>query len=130
MAAQRPTIGEMAQVIRYYQAGLVNMAFGFACYAAFVRLGMNAYLAQLCSHMIGTAFNYITYSRHVFRDSEPAYLRFILSYVLNYFIGLALLFLVRLFISSPYISGFCAVLLTSAFNYFILKKLVFATSPR
>ena len=117
--------GRLWELIRYYQAGAVNAAFGYALYALLLWAGLNMYAAQLIAHILGVAFNYITYSRHVFRDAGPAKARFAASYVLNYGISLAFLVLVSLVVRSPYIAGLAAIVLTSAVNYLILKRLVF-----
>jgi putative flippase GtrA len=116
----------LAEVWRYYQAGLLNAAFGFALYSGFVALGMNMYVAQIIGHVIGVGFNYLTYSRHTFRGSAPAKLRFTLSYVINYFVSLATLLLAGLVIKSPYAAGGMSIVLTSVINYFALKRFVFA----
>jgi hypothetical protein len=71
------------------------------------------------------AFNYLTYSRHVFRDAAPAKLRFILSYSANYMLSAAALAVVARFIASPYLAGLTAMAIVSVIFYFALKHLVF-----
>lgn len=115
----------LSQIWRYYQAGLLNAAFGFGLFALFVRLGANVYIAQIVAHIIGIAFNYITYSRHVFRDSGPARTRFAISYIVNYFISLTTLAAADRIVNSHYLSGMISLIVTSAINYFILKCVVF-----
>jgi len=109
----------------YYQAGIVNTAFGYGMFALFVKLGLNMYVAQICAHILGVAFNYFSYSRHVFQDSETSKLRFVLSYAFNYLLSLASLTAVSLFIHSPYIAGIISIVFSSLVNYFVLKNLVF-----
>lgn len=92
---------------------------------ALVYFGLNMFIAQLVSHVAGMGFNYFTYSRHVFRDAAPAKLRFILSYGVNYLLGLGALAAVARYIASPYIAGLIAAIIVSAVNYFALKYLVF-----
>ena len=121
-------IRSSAQLVRYYQAGIVNSLFGYGLYAFFVAIGFNMYVAQIVAHAIGVAFNYLTYSRHAFRGSRANKSRFILSYVGNYFLGLATLAGTSIFIRSPYLAGFIALVVVSAVNYFVLKHLVF-TAP-
>lgn len=123
--AGRPSLSRMFEVLRFYQAGLVNLAFGIACYMALVWLGMGKYPAQFVSHVMGTAFNYLTYSAYVFRDAPPAKLRFVASYVVAYLLGLAMLIGVSQFIANDYIAGLVAALLVSMVNYFGLRHLVF-----
>ncbi len=122
--------GERArEVWRYYQAGILNAAFGFGLYALLVAAGLNIYLAQVVAHVLGVAFNYLTYSRHAFRDAGPAKLRFGLSYAVNYLVSLATLALAAQVVRSPYLAGLISIVFTSSINYFALKFLVF-TKPR
>jgi putative flippase GtrA len=115
----------MWELVRFYQAAVLNTAFGISAYALLVWLGLNRYEAQLASHLMGTTFNYVTYSRHVFRNAAPAKLRFIASYAVNYGISLATLAVVTQFFASPYVAGILTVLAVSLLNYFVLKHLVF-----
>lgn len=115
----------LVELWRYYQMGVLNTAFGLGMYALLVWLGMNMFAAQLAAHLLGMAFNYFTYSRHVFRDAGPAKVRFALSYGVNYLIGLAMLAAVSRFVQSPYLSGLIAAFLVSIVNYFLLSKVVF-----
>jgi putative flippase GtrA len=125
--APRIARARIVEIWRYYQAGIVNTAFGLAIYSLFVWLGMNIFLAQLLAQVIGVAFNYFTYSSHVFRAAGPAKLRFVLSYVVGYFIALGTLALVARFVQSPYLAGAISALIVSVINYFVLKNLVFRT---
>lgn len=120
-----PEISSIERLWRYYQAGIVNTAFGFGLYAAFVALGLNMYLAQVVAHLLGMTFNYFTYSRHAFHDSDASKTRFILSYAINYLIGLGALWSVSRFIASPYLAGLIALIIVSLVNYLILKNWVF-----
>jgi len=124
--AQVPAFNSIERLWRYYQAGIVNTAFGYGLYAAFVALGLNMYLAQIVAHMLGMTFNYFTYSRHAFHDSDVSKGRFILSYAINYLLGLAALWIASQFIVSPYLAGFVAVIVVSLINYLILKNWVFS----
>lgn len=126
---QPKAIGPLERIWRYYQAGIVNTAFGYGLYALFVAVGLNMYLAQIVAHVLGVVFNYFTYSRHAFHDSEASKPRFILSYVVNYLLGLAALAGTAQFIASPYLAGFIAVVVVSLLNYFILRHWVFRTHP-
>jgi putative flippase GtrA len=115
----------LTQIWRYYQVGIINTLVGFGLYAAFVRLGLNLYIAQIAAHLLGMAFNYATYSRHVFRDAAPSKRRFILAYGFNYLVSLASLFGASMFLCSPYLAGIAAIICASLINYFVLKYIVF-----
>ena len=121
----RPPGARVRELWRYYQAGAVNTAFGLGAYALLVWLGVNMYAAQAIAHVAGVAFNYLTYTRHVFRDAKPAKLRFLLSYAGNYLMGLAALAAVASVVRSPYLAGLIAAVIVSIVNYFILKHWAF-----
>ena len=118
-------LSSIERLWRYYQAGIVNTAFGYGLYALFVALGLNMYLAQIIAHLLGMTFNYFTYSRHAFHDSDVSKGRFILSYAVNYLLGLAALWAASQVIASPYLAGFVAVVVVSLINYLVLKNWVF-----
>jgi putative flippase GtrA len=48
----------MKQLWRYYQAGIVNTAFGYGMYALLLSVGLWMYAAQLVAHVLGACFNY------------------------------------------------------------------------
>lgn len=119
------SISPVGRLWRYYQAGIVNTAFGYGLYALFVALGFDMYLAQIVAHLLGMTFNYFTYSRHAFHDSDVSKSRFVMSYAINYLLGLAALWAASQFIASPYLAGLLAVVVVSLVNYLILKSWVF-----
>jgi putative flippase GtrA len=90
-----------------------------------VWLGLGIFAAQAIAHVAGMAFNYLSYSRHVFRDAGPAKARFVVSYAINYLAGLTTLALVSRVIANPYLAGFVTTLIVSIGNYFALKFVVF-----
>ena len=116
---------EWKRLFRYYQAGIVNMLFGFGLFALMVRLGLNMYVAQILSHICGVAFNYFTYSRYTFAQQLGMKSRFILSYVLNYLINLGLLLVIIQILPSPYIAGAVTTVIVSIVNYLALRNMVF-----
>jgi putative flippase GtrA len=113
------------RVVRYYFIGGVNTAFGFALYSALVWLGFNLYLAQLISYPFSVAFNYFTYSRHVFPGEGRRPTAFIGAYAYNYLQTLALLAIVHTVVANPYGAGFIALVIGTAINYFVLRRFVF-----
>jgi len=123
--ANAMTMHRLWEIIRYYQAGALNAAFGYGSYALLVWLGLGIYPAQFVAHFTGVAFNYFTYSRHVFRDAGPAKLRFFVSYGVNYLISVACLAAISHFVRSPYLAGFLSIVIVSVVNYVLLKYLVF-----
>jgi putative flippase GtrA len=118
-------------LLRYYGVGLLNTAFGFGLYTLLVYLGLNLYVAQVLAHICGTAFNYFTYSRHVFRQGERRPLAFVGAYVFNYALGLGILAAVHHFVPSPYLAGFLALLIGTSINFLVLRRFAFpARAPQ
>jgi|GEM_PF-598746 len=124
-AGWRGRLARWQQIIRYYQAGLINLGFGYGLYALLVAAGLSAYPAQAFSHVLGMAFNYVTYSRHVFRDAGPAKLRFVASYAVNYLLSLATLAGLKQVMTNDYAAGLLAAVIVSIINYVALKYFVF-----
>lgn len=118
-------LGSYHRLWRYYQAGIVNTAFGYGLYALLVWLGLPVFAAQLVAHFVGVAFNYFTYSRFAFPDATAARLRFTFFYVFTYLLGAAMLAVALQFFASPYVAGFVAVVVMSILNYIILRQFVF-----
>ena len=119
------SIAEWKELWRYYQAGIVNTAFGYGLYALFVAVGLNMYIAQITAHVLGVIFNYFTYSRYAFAKRQGSLSRFILSYALNYLLAVGFLWLASRAFNSPYLAGLIATLAVSIINFFLLRKLVF-----
>ncbi len=117
----------IAQLWRYYKVGVLNTLFGYGLYAFLLSAGLKMYAAQIVGHIIGAIFNYFSYSRHVFHNATASKIRFILSYTLNYLVGLASLALSAAIVSSPYVAGLMAMLLTSVINFIVLRRFVFTS---
>jgi putative flippase GtrA len=123
------SIGSLTRLWRYYQAGILNTLFGYGIYALLIKAGLWMYAAQLVAQVLGVAFNYFSYSRHVFHDSQASKLRFVMSYGLNYLLALASLAAAAQLIHSPYVAGLAAITFVSLVNYLILKHFVFTVKP-
>lgn len=113
------------EIFRFLVAGVLNTAFGYGLYAGLIWLGLDRYAAQAIGYVLGTGFNYVTYSRGVFTGAGPAKLRFALSYAGNYLINLAGLKLASHFIPDPYLAGAVTTFAVVVLNYAVLKRLVF-----
>ena len=124
-AVSRSNRAGLLQLLRFYEAAIVNTIFGFGLYALLVWAGLNPFVAQAMAFVCGVAFNYFTYSRHVFRDSAPAKVRFALSYVGVYLLNVGLFAGFSLIIHNPYVAGAAMMLMASLLNYFVLKRIVF-----
>ena len=115
----------LGQIVRYYQAAVVNTLFGFSLYSALIYLGTNRFVAQVIAHILGMCFNYFTYSRHVFHDSKGSKVKFVMSYAISGALNFGLLYLWSQVIDSAYVAGFLATITASLIMFFLLKHIVF-----
>lgn len=125
-----PPRREWLQLARYYLAGAINLLFGYLLFAALVWFGMQVFVAQAVGHLIGVIFNYVTYSRIAFTGQQGGKTSFAASYIVNYLISAALLWLTLKVFPSPYVAGLLVAIAVSLLNYLVLKKLVFRSAAR
>lgn len=125
LAAWRVRLARFSQVWAYAQVGVVNAAFGYGVFALLILLGINLFAAQIISHLLGMAFNYVMFRRHVFKDSRAAVGRYIIAYAVNYGIGLVILMGLNQVVPSDYLAGFLTIALVAVINFVVLKFLVF-----
>ncbi len=119
---------EWKRLFRYYQTGLINTAVGPGIFMFFIYVGMNVYVGQLLSHLIGMAFNYFSYSRYAFAGMTSSKVNFVLAYTVNYILSVAALAAFSHLGFSPYLAGLFATGVVSLANFFVLKRYVF-TAP-
>jgi putative flippase GtrA len=119
---------EWLQLVRYYAAGVVNLAFGYVLFAILITLGMQVYAAQALGYILGVLFNYLTYSRFAFAGQKANKTNFVASYVANYLVSLGLLWLTLTVIPDPLVAGLVVTIAASLVNYLVLKRLVFRLS--
>ena len=109
----------------YYKVAFFNTIFGLSVFYMLIFIGLNLFVAQFLGTCAGVLFNYYNYRRHVFRDTKPSRVRYLMAYAFNYGLGVPSLFIWHKVVGSPYIAGFCSTILVSLVNYFVLKFLVF-----
>jgi putative flippase GtrA len=115
----------IATLWRFYSVSVLNTIFGYSTYALLIALGLNLYVAQILSQLIGMTFNFFSYGRHVFRDHDASLPRYIGAYVGNYLMNLALLAGFHHVTRSAYLAGAMAVMVASLINLLVLKRLVY-----
>lgn len=116
-----------SKFVRFIFVGVLNSGFGFGVYSLLILIGLSYIWATLISHIMGVLFNFITTGTIVFNNTDKKLIfRFILNYVLVYFINIGINKATQLLChSNEYISGFVALVITSLISFFILKRFVF-----
>jgi putative flippase GtrA len=116
---------EIVLLWRFYKVAVVNTIFGYSVYFLLVFLGVNLYVAQILAQIAGVAFNYFTFTRHVFGKMQGSIFSFAGAYLLNYAVSLGLLALFHQLIASPYVAGLFAALGASLINFLVLRNFIF-----
>ena len=114
------------QFVRFVLVGGINTAFGVGVYCLAIFIGLPYFIATLVSNVLGVLFNFFTTGNLVFRNNNPKLIfRFVLCYILIYFINTAV---VKLFITigfNSYWAGILATPIVALCSYFMLKYFVY-----
>ena len=110
---------------KYIIIGGVNTLFGYSVFAIFLFLGFHYSLSVLIATVLGVFFNFQTYGKLVFRSHSNHLIgKFILVYVLIYFINVLLIALLDFFRVDLFIAGVIVLFPSAYFGYLLNKRLV------
>lgn len=125
-----PTFRPSRTFVRFIVVGLINTLFGVLVLSAFLFLGFGSDFSCGASMVVGVAFNYLTYSRHVFffRSLRRVPL-FIASYLVIYLVYSNALTLVEQSLHCVYLSAAVVACPVALFTYFVNSRIVFRPSP-
>ena len=114
------------QFLRFVLVGGLNTAFGVGFYCLAIHVGIPYYIATLLSNVLGVCFNFITTGNLVFRDNNPRLIfRFVVAYVLIYFINTAVVKAFILLGMNNYWAGILATPVVALCSYSLLKYFVY-----
>ncbi len=113
--------------IRFVFVGGLNTVFGLCIYCLMICLGLSYIMATLISQVLGVLFNFMTTGTLVFENSDKKLIfRFLLCYVLTYFINVGINNALQAFLGvNEYISGIGAIIISALISFFILKLFVY-----
>ena len=114
------------RAIRFVLIGAINTAFSYAIYASFLYLGLSYPFANLLALMIGILFSFRTQGKFVFKNTESHLLgRFIVAWLLIYFVNVLLINVLMRLGLNAYISGALAIFPVTGLSYFFQRFYVF-----
>lgn len=121
-----------SKFIRFLLVGGLNTVFGYGVYCLMVFIGLSYVWATLVSQVLGVLFNFLTTGTLVFDNRDKRlFLRFVLNYVLTYFISIgANKACQEIFGWNTYISGIGAMAVSALCSFFILKFFVYGSRPK
>lgn len=125
LALVEARLGPLAPMLRYGAVAAANTLVGYGLFAGFVALGIDRFAAQLMAHLIGMAWNYVSYGQAVFRGRRGSKLRYLGAYALSYLVNLALLALFTRLGLSAYLAGLATLIAASLLNLLVLQRFVF-----
>lgn len=113
--------------VRFLAVGVLNTAFGYACFAALVWAGLPPPLALLLATVAGVLFNHLTVGTFVFRAQGRATLwRFAAVYGVIYAANVGLLALLQRAGIGPLAGQALLVLPVAVASFLLNRALVFA----
>jgi putative flippase GtrA len=114
------------RAIRFVIIGTINTAFSYAIYAFFLHLGLSYLFANLLALMISILFSFKTQGKFVFKSTENHLLwRFIVAWLLIYFVNVFLINMLMRLGLNAYISGALAIFPVTGLSYFFQRFYVF-----
>tara|TARA_B100000787_G_scaffold12990_1_gene9492 strand:+ start:2975 stop:3337 length:363 start_codon:yes stop_codon:yes gene_type:complete len=113
--------------IKYIAVGIINTIFGVTAYLFFLKILNNYFFAITLSTLVGVLFNYVTYSKGVFKSSsKKSFIRFIINYSCMYVLSLVLIYFFLTKGLEVDVAGAISIIIISAINFFTLKAIVYA----
>lgn len=112
--------------VRFLLVGVLNTAFGYACFAVLLWTGLHYTLALLLATVVGVLFNFKTIGSLVFGSSDPALIwRFAAVYVLIYTLNVAALALLQWLGFAPLVAQSVLILPVAGASFLLSRRFVF-----
>lgn len=114
------------QFLRFLFVGGVNTLFGYGVFSFFIFISIHYSVAALLSTILGVIFNFFSTGKIVFNSvNKKAFPKFVLAYVVTYFLNIAGLKILQDLNFNSYEAGAMMIAPLSVFSYFILKIFVY-----
>ena len=111
---------------RFVLVGIVNTAFYYAVYAAGLYFGLSYPVATLIATMFGIVFSFLNFGKYVFNNTDYRRIgRFIMVYVLLYFVNIGIITAMKVVTLNYYLSGFVAVVICAGLSFLFNKFYVY-----
>jgi len=114
------------QFVRFLMVGILNSAFGYACFAVFLYFGLHYTLALLLATILGVAFNFKSTGALVFGSHDNRLIfRFVASYAVVYAVNALGIKLMTQIGWPPYVGGAVMILPMAVLAFILNKRFVF-----
>lgn len=117
---------ESRQFGKFIVVGILNTAFGYGTYAAFLYIGLHYAAASFLATILGVVFNFFTTGRLVFQNSDNSRIfGFFLVYGIVYVFNLAGLSLLDKLQFNLYLAGLIMIPPAAILAYVLNRRFVF-----
>ncbi len=114
------------QFVRFLLVGVLNTLFGYACFFAFLKLGLHYTLAMALATVLGVLFNFKSTGALVFGSRDNALVfRFVAMYVLVYALNVLGIAVLERTGVPPHIGGAIMLPPMAVLAFILNKKFVF-----
>jgi len=113
--------------IKFVLIGILNTLVGYILFSIFFYIIDNYFIALFIAYILGVLFNFKTYSKYVFTNSDKQiFINFILIYMGIFLFNNFILYIVNeLFNINYYISQFVAIIIVTPILYILNVRYVF-----
>ena len=112
--------------VKFLFVGAINTLFGYLMYSLFISTPLSRPIALACAYVAGVMWNFKTTGVLVFKNGDNRLIfRFIVSYVLTYFINLGCLNALALYNVNKYVAQLILVFPIALISFTLFKKFVF-----
>lgn len=114
------------RVFRFLVVGVVNTSFSYGVYALLLYVGLEYWLANFGSLILGILFSFKTQGKYVFQNTNNRlFLRFLISWGVIFVFNITLIGWLIKFGLNAYIAGAIALLPVTVLSYVVQKFFVF-----
>ena len=114
------------QIVLFIITGIVNTIFYYLMFSLFIWIGLDYKLAVLIATVIGVVFSFNTFGKFVFlKRNRFMFVKFILVYVVLYFINILIIKILNEYWHNYYISGFVSAIICAGISFLLNKFFVY-----
>ena len=114
-------------LIRYLLVGVINTVFGYSMFALLAYLGLHYTVAVFLSTIAGIFFNFKTFGRFVFGQSDWRLIwRFISVYGFLYVVNIGCIFVLMMYINNVYAANALTLVVIASLGFVLNRSFVYA----
>jgi len=114
------------ELIQFFIIGMINTIVYYSLFSLFIYVEFDYKIAVFLATLIGVFFSYKTFGKFVFNHHDNKRIfRFILVYIILYFVNIFVVKMMYIFIENYYSAGLIATLVCAILSFILNKWFVF-----